>query len=320
MALTFSRFFVEAAGNTILAANYNGEFDSILTNTAVGTIDVDSLSDNVTAFQTTEDPGEVGTESLPTTVLGELRRYRNVLKEIIGKTHWYETPSTDLETINIPTGTIVAFYDFGSGGPGGTALTFDSTRWAYCNGSTTTLNGAGSFTLPDLSNRYLVGFGNEAGMDMASAPWSTAAVGNLSHLINLSHSHTVNSHSHTGLTGSTNLSTVSAGSHNHTSETSGMGNGTADGIGTYSVLDNGTWVNSVTSGSGPHLSVTNDSNTPEGRHNHEISSDGNHSHSINPDPHNHTVSAESPGTSVAFPSTLTIQPRSIRVRFIMKIK
>ena len=32
MAVPISRFFVEAPGNTITAANYNGEFDNIINN------------------------------------------------------------------------------------------------------------------------------------------------------------------------------------------------------------------------------------------------------------------------------------------------
>ena len=60
MGANFSRFFVEAPGNTILAANYNGEFDNILTNlTPAG---IDDLSDNLAAYQVTEDPGEPGSE------------------------------------------------------------------------------------------------------------------------------------------------------------------------------------------------------------------------------------------------------------------
>lgn len=81
-----------------------------------------------------------------------------------------------------PIGTIIPFYDFNA------ALTFDATYWAYCDGSTKTIAGS-SYTLPDLSNRYLVGFGTEAGGDIDTEAWATAAVGNASHQVDISHTH-----------------------------------------------------------------------------------------------------------------------------------
>ena len=91
MGANFSRFFVETAGNTIFAANYNGEFNNILTNfTPAG---MDDASANVAAMQTTVDPGEVSSESLPTSLEGEIHRLRHVIKEITGKDQWYESPA-----------------------------------------------------------------------------------------------------------------------------------------------------------------------------------------------------------------------------------
>jgi hypothetical protein len=172
MGANFSRFFVESPGNTILAANYNGEFDNILTNlTPAG---VDDASSNLAAFQAVQDPGEVGSEVLPTSTEGELRILRNMANEIIGKTEWYESPVTSLEALNttvtdntdklVPVGTIVGHYDFNA------AVTF-TDDWLYCDGSViadaaSPINGQ---TLPDLSNRYLVGFGTEGGGDIDTA-------------------------------------------------------------------------------------------------------------------------------------------------------
>jgi hypothetical protein len=56
--------------------------------------------------------------------------------------------------------------------------------------------GGSSRTLPDLSGRYLVGFGTDGGGDVDTAAWATAAVGNASHQINISHTHTGPSHNH----------------------------------------------------------------------------------------------------------------------------
>lgn len=100
---------------------------------------------------------------------------------------------TSTETINsgqiIPIGSIIPFYDFNG------SLTFDSAYWVYCDGSITTVGGE-SRTLPDLSNRYLVGFGTEGGGDIDTATWSSSPVGEASHQVDLSHIHVVPGHKH----------------------------------------------------------------------------------------------------------------------------
>lgn len=88
-----------------------------------------------------------------------------------------------------PIGSIVGHYDFNGG------LAIDTNYFAYCDGSVKTVTGLGAVTLPDLSNRYLVGFGTEGGGDVDTAAWATAAVGNASHQIDIQHNHTV-SHNH----------------------------------------------------------------------------------------------------------------------------
>lgn len=87
------------------------------------------------------------------------------------------------EIAYVPVGTIFAFYDFNG------ALTFNTNRFAYCNGQIKNVGIIGPQTLPDLSNRYLVGFGTEGGADVGAAAWATAAVGNANHQIDLSHNH-----------------------------------------------------------------------------------------------------------------------------------
>lgn len=95
------------------------------------------------------------------------------------------TGSIDLEKALVPLGSIIPWYDFNA------AISLNTTYWAYCDGSASSITGVGAVTLPDLSNRYLVGFGTEAGGDIDSAAWATAAVGNASHQVNLEHQHTV---------------------------------------------------------------------------------------------------------------------------------
>lgn len=76
----------------------NAEFDNILNNGVP--LLFDDYSVNVTQMQITADPGEVSSESLATTLAGELERLRFIIGEITGKAEWYETPSATLEELN----------------------------------------------------------------------------------------------------------------------------------------------------------------------------------------------------------------------------
>ena len=155
---------------------------------------------------------------------------------------------------SVPIGSIIPFYDFNG------ALTFDTDYWAYCNGQSKTIGGS-SRTLPDLSNRYLVGFGTEGGADIGSAVWSTTPVGNASHQVNLAHTHTIaHTHTYSGTTSTAGATVSPAGS-------------------------------------------TSTSKTPQ------------HSHT-----YSGTTSASSTANSGSSGSaTQSVQPRSISVRFIMRI-
>jgi len=61
---------------------------------------MDDYSTDATQMQTTTDPGEVGTESLATTLAGELERIRFILKELGGGAQWYTTASFNLTTVD----------------------------------------------------------------------------------------------------------------------------------------------------------------------------------------------------------------------------
>lgn len=122
-------------------------------------------------------------------------RRRGTNLEVVPNKTIYTTGSTIIlgqATLSgdvLPIGSIIPFYDYNG------ALTFGA-NWAYCDGSVVAVGGIGNQTLPDLSNRYLVGFGTEAGGNIDSVAWETAAVGNASHEIALNHVHTGPSHSH----------------------------------------------------------------------------------------------------------------------------
>ena len=78
------------AAGTVLTSNiYNADHAAHQTNMVAAI--VDDYSANVTEMQIQTDPGEAGSESLATSVAGELERIRFILAEMKGQTHWYET-------------------------------------------------------------------------------------------------------------------------------------------------------------------------------------------------------------------------------------
>lgn len=192
-----------------------------------------------------------------------------------------------------PIGSIIPFYDYNG------ALTFDAAYWAYCNGQSITVSGIGTQTLPDLSGRYLVGFGTDGGADIGSAPWATALVGNAGHSITLTAAQsgqkavTVDSggvdHSHTGYTGND--------SPDHTHNFGWQNNGAVAGSNaTAEVIPRGAagWI--ATTGA-------------SARHTHAVQTYGASAYA-----HTHTIA----GSDAASPTS--IQPRSIRVRYIMRVQ
>jgi hypothetical protein len=78
------------AAGTVLTANiYNTDHQNHIDNGIPGQLDDYSVS--VAQMQTTTDPGEVGTESLATSLAGELERLRFAIKEARGGAQWYQT-------------------------------------------------------------------------------------------------------------------------------------------------------------------------------------------------------------------------------------
>ena len=109
MGATFNRVKTWVA-EKLLVADINAEFDNILSNlTPAG---VDDASANTAAMQVQTDPGEVGTESLATSIGGELERLRFEIAEIKGTTYHYTTAATDLAAIN----TSLTYLGSGTGG------------------------------------------------------------------------------------------------------------------------------------------------------------------------------------------------------------
>jgi len=94
MAL-LSRIKIWVTGEILTASDLNAEFDNII-DSGLTNVNIIGSSADVTAMRVVVDPGEVGSESLASNNTGEVQRLRNLIKEITGKTQWYETPPFNL--------------------------------------------------------------------------------------------------------------------------------------------------------------------------------------------------------------------------------
>lgn len=99
----FARIKTWSAAATVIYSDLNAEFDNILNNLMPQYID--DYSANSTQMRVTTDPGEVGTESLATTLSGELERLRHIIKEVTGEDKWYESPVSSLLGLSNAIGT-----------------------------------------------------------------------------------------------------------------------------------------------------------------------------------------------------------------------
>lgn len=217
----------------------------------------------------------------------------------------------------LPIGSIIPFYDFNA------MVTFDNTYFVYCDGTVianglSPLNGQ---TLPDLSGRALVGFGTDGGGDIGTAAWATAAVGNPGNVINLLHSHTVNPHQHD----------MQNHTHDH-NHTHGPGSFVFE-IFSYNGTGTGNNINGFNSGGGAQVIGVSRGNaagvgaTTFGLENASITAYTNNGSGTSGAPSSVTTSGPStnntsnasPGTDNQLSTTQSIQPISIRVRFIMRI-
>ncbi|MBI2974312.1 MAG: hypothetical protein HYY43_01805 [Deltaproteobacteria bacterium] len=168
---------------------------------------------------------------------------------------------------------------------------------------------------------------NHANALSTDAP-TTSITGSHSHMVDPhshSHSHTVNSHNHT---------LMEDGEHAHDGKTNGMSAMATHKSSPYETYDD-------TKGwqkNGPYLGV--DTYALQGHHDHDISKGGLHTHTVKETTANTSKdeTLSSPGTNstgdhahtvnhthtitnaYAFSSAQSIQPRSIRVRYIMRVK
>ena len=76
-----------STGETIDAAKYNGDRQELVN--MMEPQQIDDYSANTTQMQTITDPGDIGSESLPTTIAGENERIRFCIKRMKGTSQWY---------------------------------------------------------------------------------------------------------------------------------------------------------------------------------------------------------------------------------------
>jgi len=96
----YARAKVWDSGEVLTAPDLNAEFENVRTN-FVPTM-MDDYAANATQYQTQTDPYPSESVSLPTSLAGELERYRYELAEIKGTTYHYENAPTDLTILSQP--------------------------------------------------------------------------------------------------------------------------------------------------------------------------------------------------------------------------
>lgn len=94
----YNRIKTWGSADTILGSDLNDEFDNILVNFNPEMLA--GYSQNQAEMQTQTAPGSVGSESLATSLSGELERLRYQISAITGNTYWYSTPAASLSQIN----------------------------------------------------------------------------------------------------------------------------------------------------------------------------------------------------------------------------
>lgn len=114
MGATFSR--VKNWTTEVLSySDLNAEIDNILNN--LGPAGVDDYSTNAAQMKLQTSPGTLGSESLATSLAGELERMRYVIQRVIGSDvdYWYEAPPSSISDLVASLGTGLPTYRIVSG-------------------------------------------------------------------------------------------------------------------------------------------------------------------------------------------------------------
>lgn len=103
MGATYSKYKTWAADEVVTTPELNQQFDNERANLNPPGVDDYSASQAQMRLQT--DPGAAGTESLATSLAGELERLRFALNRLIGGTYWYDAPALDFNSVATILGT-----------------------------------------------------------------------------------------------------------------------------------------------------------------------------------------------------------------------
>ena len=98
MAFPYGVFKTYVTGEILTASDLNSTDVNHINNNIPESMD--DYSTNATEMQSVADPYPGSSESLPTTLAGELERIRYQLKAILGETHWYYDSATTLNLID----------------------------------------------------------------------------------------------------------------------------------------------------------------------------------------------------------------------------
>lgn len=245
-------------------------------------------------------------------------QYFNWLFNLIGQWQEYteeigDNIVQDIKAV-IPIGGVIGFADYG-------LVTFDTAVFAYLDGGTyadpdSPFDGQ---QREDASGRYLVGFGTDGGGNIGAGAFSILPVGAIGHEINIQHSHAVNAHSHTvnAHSHTVNAHNHSIGIHSHVVSITSAAIGLNPGLGSRFQLDEPP---------GDDIIVDLGATT-KGNHTHDVIGDTDNTNLGNTGNSSPGTNASSPGTSDASPgtnnqlsTTQSIQPRSVKMRWIQRYK
>lgn len=116
----------------------------------------DDYSANVAEMQSTADPYPASSESLPTSLSGEIERLRYQVKAMLGETHWYYDTDTSFATIAGAIGTSSTEIQAKTGNAAGPSITFsgDTDTGFYLHSDSPgtigfTVDGTSRFRLAD---------------------------------------------------------------------------------------------------------------------------------------------------------------------------
>lgn len=200
MAL-ISRLTVWVSGQKLTAAALNSEFNNIINN--LDASNIIAVGTNLSGLQSMSDPGDVGSESLPSSISDDIKQLRFEIDAIKGGAQWYSKPADDLATM-AAVGEVKMFHTFN-----GTVSV--PRKWMILNGDVVNqtnydaIHGSGAYVsdgvassailsknLPAMASKYPVG----ANSTTQSGSSAITYVGNSSNQVNLQHDHTMSGHTH----------------------------------------------------------------------------------------------------------------------------